>query len=340
MEVHDGVPIDDRTPASAGGFIVRRAWLVGSVVLCVFVLACRWLQPDVLVPVTLVPAYWWVLPALVLTRFGAVDPRTGRWSRAAWIVLASWGVFLVLEVEEPRSLVRGWLVPADRSHDVRIVTLNTGDGGVRSIRALAALEPDIVLVQEAPGTPALKEATAELFGDEGDFVSVGDVAILARGRVEPIDAKAGSHFVRAEVTIAGLPSLDVVSLRLHPPPPRFDFWSPGFWRDHWTVRTTHRGELQEVVASYGDSGFGPRTIFGGDFNAVPEDAAIKLVRADLTDAFTVAGRGWGPTGANPLPVFRVDQVWVGTHVRVVTARTFSTEWSDHQAVICDLDLPE
>ncbi|MBI4474447.1 MAG: hypothetical protein HY646_17385 [Acidobacteria bacterium] len=76
---------------------------------------------------------------------------------------------------------------------------------------------------------------------------------------------------------------------------------------------------------------------GGDFNAAAGDASDRDLQPDLHDAFAEAGRGWGNTLLNDLPVVRIDQIWVSRHFRAVNVRAYRTRYSDHRAVVCDLD---
>lgn len=79
-------------------------------------------------------------------------------------------------------------------------------------------------------------------------------------------------------------------------------------------------------------------IVGGDFNAPPDDAALFPLRKRLFDTFRKSGRGWGNTGTNAYPLFRVDQIWASQHFRPESVRAQKTIHSDHRMVICDLVL--
>lgn len=129
---------------------------------------------------------------------------------------------------------------------------------------------------------------------------------------------------------------ECVSLRLTPPVPRLDFWAAEFWADHRQLRQRHREELREALAIAQQQALDP-IVLGGDFNMVPLDPVFAELRPEFQDAFVGSGTGWGATGAQPRPLFRVDQIWLPQSWR--PARTFarSTRNSDHRLVVCDVE---
>jgi endonuclease/exonuclease/phosphatase (EEP) superfamily protein YafD len=79
-------------------------------------------------------------------------------------------------------------------------------------------------------------------------------------------------------------------------------------------------------------------IIGGDFNAPPNDGSLVTLKHRLHDTFRDAGRGWGNTGTNRFPLFRVDQILVGEGLRAESVCARRTIHSDHRLVVCDLTL--
>ncbi len=79
-------------------------------------------------------------------------------------------------------------------------------------------------------------------------------------------------------------------------------------------------------------------LVGGDFNAPAGDAIYRLLRPRLRDAFAVAGRGWGNTALNDIPVSRIDQVWASDAFRPTAVTARRTAYSDHRMVVADLQL--
>jgi hypothetical protein len=112
---------------------------------------------------------------------------------------------------------------------------------------VAAYEPDIVLLQESPSREHLDRLARNLFGADGAFLWGGDTAILARGQIAPRRVDGTLHFVHAAVTLTSGFQAEVISLRLHPPVFRLDFWTPGFWGDHYRNRLRHRRQVQDIM---------------------------------------------------------------------------------------------
>ena len=302
------------------------------------VIACLW-RPDVLAALTLIPAWCWLLTGLVAT----IPAWRMRGRRFACTLTALWIVVSIGWVEDVSSAVRGALAAFYSStppigSQIRVVSLNC-DSNERCLADLQRVNPDVVLLQETPGKEALEKMTRQLFGEEGGFVAGGDTAILARGTVKPLFVGRGSHFVAATVELENGRELDCVSLRLAPPPSRLDFWTIGFWTEHCELRDLHRRQLRQVVARLRELP-SPSLLIGGDFNSTGLDRALDTLRPQLADAFSASGVGWGATGTNDWPLFRVDQIW--TNFRLVPVKTWAAEtgFSDHRMVVCDIRVGE
>ena len=323
---------DTKTP------VWRQTALAVSTGLCLSVSACYWFQPDWLAAVTLVPPWFWLLPGLVLARLGYGRDRRRR----PVVVLVLWLFFAGVFIEEWRSLVRfgsaptaEWIAAHRRGRAIRVVSLNCCLGNVKAAAEVAACEPDIVLLQESPGREAIEELARELFGEGGGVLCGYDASILARWRIETRPVAPSSDFVHGVVTLPSGMAVDVVSLRLNPPVGRLDFWSPGFWRAHRDNRVKHRDQIRDVMDAL-DGSLTGNVIVGGDFNAPAGDGALAHLRPRLHDTFRRAGRGWGNTGTNEFPLFRVDQIWASRGLRAESVRAQATFHSDHRMVVCDL----
>ncbi len=307
-------------------------------------IACMW-RPDALAALTLIPAWLWVVAGLVSTI--PVWRIFGRRTACAMTVL--WIVFAMGWVEEVSSVTRGVLAniksnTLPRESRLRIASLNC-DSNQRCLADLQRVMPDIVLLQEAPGREALANITRQLFGEDGRFVAGGDTAILARGDIKPLFVDRGAHFVAATVALQDGREQRCVSLRLAPPPSRLDFWTVGFWTEHRDLRHLHREQLGQIMARLRElpKSQGPSSapvVLGGDFNTSGLDRALDELRPEMNDAFARNGVGWGATGTNEWPLFRVDQIW--TNCRLVPLRVSSemTTSSDHRMVVCDVRLGE
>jgi len=317
----------------------RRVVPYFSAVLCANVALAYWFQPDALAAVTLVPIWFWLVPAMVLARLGY--ERNRRVLVGA--VLLSWLLVGLVGDGEFHYLLglRGsadpsWSAARCQGRALRVVTLNCRMGNAAAAAEVADYDPDIVLLQESPGRGQVEQLAHALFGPEGEILWSADTSILARGRVVPVPNPPAAHFVRANVILVDGFEADVVCLRLNPPVSRLDFWSPGFWRDHRDNRIRHRKELQDIASALAPRVGATHVIVGGDFNAPAGDGAFEPLVPRYHDTFREGGRGWGKTGTNDFPLFRVDQIWTsrGLCAEAVVAR--KTKHSDHRLVVCDL----
>ncbi len=317
-----------RTCARAS--IVSGAILIGLVA----IVACIW-RPDQLAALTLVPPWCWLVAGLAST---LLVWRIGQIQIAVTLV-ALWMVFACGWVEELPSLARlaGAKLPwteTPAGQPLRIVSLNCA-GSERCLADLQLASADVILLQEAPGREALARMAAALFGEEGEFCTAGDVAILARGKFSDQFQDQGGAFVGASAHLSDGRQVQCVSLRLAPPPSRLDPWTSGFWAEHRQLRQLHRRQLAQLMLAFAARPDGSAVVIGGDFNTMPLDTAMRELGPQLTDCFVRSGVGWGSTGTNDSPLFRVDQLW--SNSRLAPIRTFArkTAHSDHRMVICD-----
>ena len=80
----------------------------------------------------------------------------------------------------------------------------------------------------------------------------------------------------------------------------------------------------------------------GDFNDRPISVVHRALRRHFTDAFAVAGDGWGPTfRIGPVPM-RLDHIYVSKGIRVLECRVRNDEVarvaSDHRPVIASVEV--
>ena len=303
------------------------------------IVACIW-RPDALAALTLIPPWCWLAAGLLSLPFVG---RT-RQIRLFLVLAGLWVVFACGWVEETRSLARlagSGILSSETPHGqrLRIVSLNCG-GSERCLADLRRVNPDIVLLQEAPGAEALARMANGLFAEAGGYCTGGDVAILARGSLREVLADEKGTFVAARVQIAGGPEVQCISLRLSPPPSRLDPWTGGFWAEHRLLRQEHRRQLADLRQTALAEQPSPNVIVGGDFNTLPLDAALDQLRPELEESFTHRGVGWGATGTNDWPLFRVDQIWTSAGVAPIQTFASKTVHSDHRMVICDAVVRE
>jgi endonuclease/exonuclease/phosphatase (EEP) superfamily protein YafD len=305
----------------------------------VAIVACIW-RPDALAALTLIPSWCWLVAGFLTLPFVW---RT-RQTRLLLVLTGLWIAFACGWVDETRSLARlaGRGILASESPQgqrLRVVSFNCG-GSERSLADLQRVNPDVVLLQEAPGAEALARMSSGLFAEAGEYCTGGDVAILARGTVRNVLADEPGTFVAARLQIAGGPEVQCVSLRLSPPSSRLDPWRGGFWAEHRQLRQTHRRQLAEIRKRALAKQPSRAVIVGGDFNMLPLDAALDQLRPELADSFIRSGLGWGATGTNDWPLFRVDQIWTSGHVAPTQTFASKAAHSDHRMVICDVLVRE
>lgn len=286
-------------------YLSRRSLHWGlQLVVAVSLTLAYWFQPDWLAGLTIFPAPCWLVAGLIglycsQPRFTeppaeaeSLTPtsRLRLWHLAGLI----WLMFALLHVQESRSLIRSMFpVAAAREGHIplRLVTLNCGDGGARGVEDLIPLRPDLVFVQEGPSRAALESWAQALWGEDGHVAWGVDCSLLGRGRLLPVTTKDG-HFTGADWSPEPNLRLRVVSLRLAPPPVRFDVWSGDYWRADWNLRQQHRRELWDV-SRYIRSSQMP-CIVAGDFNSPAGDPPEKFLSVlGMRDAHDLAGRGGG-----------------------------------------------
>jgi endonuclease/exonuclease/phosphatase family metal-dependent hydrolase len=81
-------------------------------------------------------------------------------------------------------------------------------------------------------------------------------------------------------------------------------------------------------------------IVSGDFNSTPHGWAYWHLADDLTDAFRVAGDGWGGTYHSRFPFARIDFVLASAEWRVLGARVPDAHLSDHRPLVAQLAWKE
>lgn len=317
-----------------------RAWWALSVSLGLVAIGSTAWQPDTFAALTLIPVWCWLV-AGVAAAFLARRLRPRRWL----VLLAlAWTTFAIAGVEECRSLSRSARSRFFVSNDVeahrrgiRVTSLNCADGALRTAREAAAMNPDILLFQESPGRDDLQRLATELFGNSQGVLWSSDTSIIARWPVEQPEVQ--DHFVAGLVQHPSGAQIKVVSLRLAPPVVRYDLWNSACWREQTAKRQQHAKQVEQLVESLTD-GNEHATILGGDFNAAQHDRATWRLHGGARDTFDVAGRGWGNTVLNTIPVLRFDQIWASQNLRVTATWAVRSRHSDHRLVVTDLVLTD
>ena len=278
---------------------------------------------------TLATAWAFYLPSAVvlasLLRLAAVEALRRRWRPAAVLLLLALPPALAVLLLE-NHWQAGSEAAAGRSGqraDLRVVAWNAADfprGVERAAALLRPLDPDLVLLSEAPGKPP--QELEHRLGGGLRLTPVGSMAIFARG--EPLDVEwlaredelqaAFMHW-RVGGRRLGVLAVNVIS-------------SP---------RVPRHPLLERVLAMIGARV--PDLVLG-DFNAPRRSLALSRLPAGFRHAYDAAGSGWSATWPAALPLLAIDQTIVGPRlvVRGYTLRT--TRISDHRLQLTELDFGE
>ena len=296
-------------------------------------------------PLTIWPFWFWIWPGVVL---GLLSLSHGSRPRNLAVV-STWLLALLIIPEEPRALLRtlvhrpdhAWQTARAQGRALRVISVNCAGGTVEMVEEALKLDPDLILVQEAPSSAELA-AVADLEPGWQVTSSLG-TAVIVRGSLTPLPAgrKALGHACLAEVLPARLKpprNLMVASIHLGHPVLRTEFWLPEVRREARAVYR-HRLAIMEHIGSMVRcrTVAGP-IIVGGDFNTPGGDSLFRPLAPHLRDVFYEAGVGWPGTILNDLPISRIDQVWISPQLQAVTLRSLRTQHSDHRMVLCDLLL--
>jgi endonuclease/exonuclease/phosphatase (EEP) superfamily protein YafD len=302
-----------------------------------FVAVCYWRRFDACAFVTLFPPWCWAIGGLLLA--WCCYTRRRRWPSVLLVV--GWLAFVALAADAPLSVARSLTPKPDRAGSIRVVSLNCA-GSSPAAREVQRLDPDIVLFQESPTFETLQSLAKEMYGSSENLVRGYDPSILARGRVTavPVPPEFRGNVVHARVELDRR-VINVISLRLFPCPVSLEFWSADCWRYYRTNRENRRRQLAKIADYAQLLPADELLVLGGDFNCPPRDAALELLRPWLSDAFVVAGRGWGATIIElaGVPMIRIDQIWTSPQLRAIDAFVDRATGSDHHMTVADLKLP-
>ena len=321
-------------------------WYVGvgglffSVVLLVGMILVYLVGGDGVAAVRFYPSWGWVVLGIFLALVGR---GAGKW----WSVLVifGWAIFAGFFVVEAESLVRGWLAGDERyvafqrnEAVIRVISLNCAGGQLVAAEEVLGYEPDVVLLQEAPGREAVEALAAGLFGELGEVVWNSDTVIVARGEIEE---KAFDHVKEVSMTQAYIKlfsgkEVEVMCVHLLPPASGINLFSQRVWREHKADRQKRREQVEKIVEQVEKVEGEVPIIVGGDFNVAGGDESLSGLGGLLRDGFDEGGFGWGNTAINEFPLWRVDQVWISKDLAAKAVYTVKTKYSDHRMVIADL----
>ena len=222
---------------------------------------------------------------------------------------------------------------------LRVLTYNVLSlrrGVDRVAAVVAACEPDVVCVQEAPRFLFWRRRCRELAARSG-------LTVVTGGRPA------------AAVMLLARPGLRVterrdVKLRWHPPRHRRGVAIARFEVDGYdvVVATTHLSldpaeRLDQAAAVLALlRGHGAPAVLGADVNEEPGAPAFALLAAEMNDAYAAAPDGDGRSSTAAHPRRRIDAVFADRGLRVLACGVPDVGGieaaSDHRPVLAVLDL--
>ncbi len=93
----------------------------------------------------------------------------------------------------------------------------------------------------------------------------------------------------------------------------------------------------EIVLKHAET-FKGKIIFAGDFNSTAYSKNYRKLKGDKIDTYVEKGLGLGKTYDVYGYPFRVDFVLVNPDIKVISHKNFNTGFSDHEAILSELDL--
>ncbi len=221
---------------------------------------------------------------------------------------------------------------------VRVVSLNCAGGNEKAAMEVADYHPDIVLFEETPLRPIIRQIAPKILGPAAENISGSDVSIVTNGKLTPVSMEnsESAPFSHGHIRLASGLEVEVFAVRLHPYGIRADVWSPGCWREQRENRQLQREQFQWLAREVEKVPPDVPVILGGDFNLPAGDKLFRLLPNRIRDTFVVAGHGWGDTLVNDFPFIRIDQIWCDTHFQPISTVVRRTVNSDHRMVVCDL----
>lgn len=258
--------------------------------------------------------------------------------RLMWINLAILGAGVALLVP---PVLPHRAPPHNPAQRIRIVSWNAHEefrNDNRMAKVLKALQPDVVCLQEARSA-----RFADLLPG-AQVAHTHEVTTLVRGRIverQPCRLGPSPNYRYGMDTLVQLPQGRLRVLNVHyvidvtgrirqvknPEEPERTFHTrEARALEHQTVLAWMKGSDEAAVVC-------------GDFNTPPNALYYRELRAAATDAFAVAGRGWGFTFRRDRPLIRIDYCWCLGGVEAVRSYTVDAGVSDHRLLVTDILLP-
>jgi endonuclease/exonuclease/phosphatase family metal-dependent hydrolase len=296
-----------------------------------------------------VPYYIFLIPALIA--FTISFKLSIRWRLVA-------GIALVLVLTILMGLAVG--LGDTGTESIRVMTYNVKDyialdspeGLITISEEVAKHDPDILVLQDAGRLNAKKEMTpaslASLYGNR-QLYTFGQYAVASRYPLR--DCKPGKISYRERqhtyvhcIVNTGFTQIDLYTA--HFLTPREGLNAVRHERlsgiDEWEQNVADRMTQAEALATAIKNSIRP-VILAGDFNAPDSSLVVRtLLSADIRDAFSSAGRGYGYTYGHSfrpgLSFLRIDHIFVSPSIGVADCYVGDKLASPHRPVIANLLL--
>lgn len=224
--------------------------------------------------------------------------------------------------------------------EIRILSYNVRslrDDASAAARVIAACEPDVVCVQEAPRFFRWRAKCAALASESGLFVVTGGrpagaMLLLASLRARPLETR--------DVLLSKKRGLHQRGIALA----AFDIGGAQFVAGsiHLDLDAAERRRhVDEIFAHVRE--FDVPVILAGDINEEPSGAAWQALARRYPDAYVIAPDGGEHTYSAKEPVRRIDGVFVDPRVEVVSCGVPDVAGievaSDHRPVLAVVRIP-
>jgi endonuclease/exonuclease/phosphatase family metal-dependent hydrolase len=299
-----------------GRRVLRLAALASTIVFALALVGyvvrdrARWLALLMYLPMMIVAL------VTIFTQLAALE--RGRWKRRLIVTIAAGiaGAFALRDMYGSES------IPSQVASGPRILQWNVqwgrdATGWTETVGQIEGMEPDIIVLSEAPPDEKLEALRARLGGEWAFTVSRNKrvarywyaIAVMSRWPMSEAHDVPLPNGAAHAVTIA---------------------------TPHWPTRVLAvdgmsdpkilRRAFLESVAQHG----GDADIIAGDFNAVARSVGFDAIRSQGFALASRAGSGWRGTYPAKLPLYDVDHVWLGRRYIPVACDMLDSPGTNHR----------
>lgn len=215
--------------------------------------------------------------------------------------------------------------------------INAGSRGADKIVAeIRKQNPDFVCLQESAAWREFPDPIPKIRGllPTWNCVRAGELAILSQhpirfSSVEPFPIHLGDGILIAQIEIGGR-LISVANLHLTIPIAGL----PGLAPTNMKRRIAARDKQVAALLKLGEKSDAPDLVLG-DFNTPSRGLLYRKIAARWNDSFAIAGRGFGYSFSDSLPMLRIDYVFADPKIGIKRCFVPATNASDHRPVVAD-----